>query len=225
MTQQEQSKYIEAFSKLLGVKEQEAVEYAQRKGLASLVSNASELLDTPAKKQRHQAFLELYRLSDMIKNPNPILNSSENASLFFRSIMSEVYDKEAFAVAIVNTKNRVVDHEIVSLGSINQTLVHPREVFRRAILNKASGIIVCHNHPSGEITPSTDDILLTKRLKEAGEILGIKVVDHLIINGLNSKEYYSFSANSALESAPVYSSKSMPQKSDKLSLKAKSPER
>ena len=122
--------------------------------------------------------------------------------------MDEIYDKEAFVVAFLNTKNRVIDHEVVSVGTINSSLVHPREVFRNAIINKANSVILCHNHPSGDLTPSTEDINITRRLKETGNLLGIKVLDHLIISGINQNEVYSFQAKGVLEAVETYDIKS-----------------
>ena len=114
------------------------------------------------------------------------------------------YDKEAFVVAFLNTKNRVIDHEVVSVGTINSSIVHPREVFRNAIINKANSVILCHNHPSGDLTPSAEDISITERLKETGNLLGIRVLDHLIINGINMSEIYSFKTHGVLETPKTY---------------------
>lgn len=108
-------------------------------------------------------------------------------------------------VAFLNTKNRVIDHEVVSVGTINSSIVHPREVSRNAIINKANSVILCHNYPSGDLTPSTEDINITKRLKETGNLLGIKVLDHLIINGINQHEVFSFQAKGVLEMEKAYS--------------------
>ena len=88
--------------------------------------------------------------------------------------------KEHFTVLYLNTHNQLIIDE-VSVGTLNASLIHPREVFSIAILNHASHVIVAHNHPSGDSTPSEDDITTTKRLVEAGKILGISVVDHMII--------------------------------------------
>jgi len=107
-------------------------------------------------------------------------------------------------VAFLNTKNRVIDHEVVSVGTINSSIVHPREVFRNAIINKANSVILCHNHPSGDINPSAEDITITRRLKETGEILGISVLDHLIINGINQNKMYSFKEKGVLEQVGDY---------------------
>jgi DNA repair protein RadC len=79
--------------------------------------------------------------------------------------------------------------DIVSIGSLNQSIVHPRSVFMTACLSSAAAIICVHNHPTGDPTPSSEDITITRRLKEAGEIMGIKVLDHIIIG---DGEYLSF---------------------------------
>ena len=204
MATTDELRYIQAFSRIIGVKEDDAIEYAQRKGLNALVDNATQLLATPVQREKHQAFLDLYRMSRGINTRNPVINSPESASAFFHSVMDNIYDKEAFVVAFLNTKNRVIDHEVVSVGTINSSLVHPREVFRNAIINKANSIILCHNHPSGDLTPSTEDINITRRLEETGKLLGIKVLDHLIINGINHKELYSFKAKGVLETVENY---------------------
>jgi DNA repair protein RadC len=89
--------------------------------------------------------------------------------------------KEHLRVIMLNTKNCVISTEDVSVGSLNASIVHPREVFCEAIRKHAASIIICHNHPSGDPTPSNEDISITKRLKECGKIIGIELLDHLII--------------------------------------------
>ena len=93
----------------------------------------------------------------------------------------EGVDREQFIIACLNTKNEPTNITLVSVGSLNKAIVHPREVFKTAILSNAASIMAFHNHPSGETTPSQQDIQLTNRLYEAGELLGIKLLDHLII--------------------------------------------
>ena len=93
----------------------------------------------------------------------------------------EGVDREQFIIACLNTKNEPTNITVVSVGSLNKAIVHPREVFKTAILSNAASIMAFHNHPSGETTPSQQDIQLTNRLYEAGELLGIKLLDHLII--------------------------------------------
>lgn len=88
---------------------------------------------------------------------------------------------EQFGVVMLDTRKRVLRIKIVSMGSLDQTIVHPREVFREAAAASAAAIVLFHNHPSGDPTPSPDDIALTRRLADAGEIMGIEVLDHLIL--------------------------------------------
>ena len=88
---------------------------------------------------------------------------------------------EKFSVLALDSKNKIIGVQIISVGTINQTVVHPREVFKFAISSNANSIFVAHNHPSGDTYPSKEDISITKRIVEAGDILGIKVLDHFIV--------------------------------------------
>jgi DNA repair protein RadC len=90
-------------------------------------------------------------------------------------------NKEFFIALYLNTKNGIIKQEVVSVGSLNANVVHPREVFRTACMVSASSIIVAHNHPSGDPTPSREDIEITKKLAEAGKMIGIELLDHVII--------------------------------------------
>ncbi len=89
--------------------------------------------------------------------------------------------KEHFLSVHLDGKNRIVAFDRISMGSLNQSIVHPREVFKTALLSSSAAIVFIHNHPTGDPTPSNEDITITRRLKEAGDLLGIKVLDHIII--------------------------------------------
>jgi DNA repair protein RadC len=89
--------------------------------------------------------------------------------------------QETFNVITLDSKNRAIDSHMVGLGTLTSCLVHPREVFRAAILDNAAAVILSHNHPSGDSTPSSEDIKITRQLVAAGEVMGIKVIDHVII--------------------------------------------
>lgn len=89
--------------------------------------------------------------------------------------------KEHFIAFYIDTQNCLIERQIISIGTLNASLVHPREIFEPAIKHSAASIIVAHNHPSGSVEPSDDDMEITKRLKEAGKILGIEILDHVII--------------------------------------------
>ncbi|MCA1295842.1 DNA repair protein RadC [Paenibacillus sp. alder61] len=89
--------------------------------------------------------------------------------------------KEHFVCLFLNTKNHIIAQETLSIGSLNASIVHPREVFRAAIKCSSASLVCAHNHPSGDPTPSPEDIRMTRRLLEAGEIVGIDVLDHIVI--------------------------------------------
>lgn len=104
--------------------------------------------------------------------------------------------RESFILLCIGNKNEVVSYSIISIGTVAEAIVHPREVFLPAIMTKASGIIVAHNHPSGVNLPSRQDIETTKRLVEAGKVIGIPLVDHIIV-GFNhpAGNFYSMREN------------------------------
>jgi DNA repair protein RadC len=89
--------------------------------------------------------------------------------------------EEHFCILCLNTKNKIVGVHTISIGSLNASIVHPREVFKAAMLNNASALLLLHNHPSGDPEPSREDIEITHRLVNAGNILGINVLDHVVI--------------------------------------------
>lgn len=99
------------------------------------------------------------------------------------------HKKEHFVVFYLDARNQMIEKEIISIGSLNANLVHPREVFEPAVKNLAAQIIIAHNHPSGDAEPSADDIEITRRLVEAGKILGIEIIDHIIVT---KKKFLSF---------------------------------
>lgn len=96
---------------------------------------------------------------------------------------------EQFGIVLLDTKHRLLAIKVVSTGSLDSTMAHPREVFREAIASRAAAIVLFHNHPSGDPRPSADDVVLTERLVDAGQVVGIDVLDHLI---LADQRYYSF---------------------------------
>jgi DNA repair protein RadC len=100
------------------------------------------------------------------------------------------YDREAFLVFLLDTRNRLIGINIVSVGTLTASLVHPREVFKPAVAASASAVIGCHNHPSGDPSPSREDAELTRRLWDAGKILGIRFLDHVVVG--ETGRHYSF---------------------------------
>lgn len=111
--------------------------------------------------------------------------SSPSDAVTLLSEFLEDSDREMLLVCCLDTKNQPTCINVVSIGTLNSSLVHPREVFKPAILSNSCSIIIAHNHPSGNPSPSKDDINITTRLKESGKILGIDLMDHIIIGENN----------------------------------------
>ncbi|OPJ62043.1 RadC family protein [Clostridium chromiireducens] len=120
-----------------------------------------------------------FRTLKAIKNDIKITSPKELADL----IMGEMNDltQEVLKVVLLNTKNVIIGTKDVFKGSLNTSVVHPREIFKQAINKNSASIIICHNHPSGDPTPSKEDINITLRIKECGNIIGIQLIDHIII--------------------------------------------
>ena len=110
-----------------------------------------------------------------------ITSPQDVADIFIPLIKDEV--KEQFIVVCLNSANKIIKHEIISIGNLNSSVVHPREIFKVAIENNSASIILMHNHPSGNPEPSNEDISITKKIVESGKIMDIPVFDHIIIAG------------------------------------------
>lgn len=177
----------ELLSCLLGLSVDEAHTF-----LNSLVEGSLRNLDlaeirrrlTPTRAMALLAAVELGRR--VFLDPTavrPVLNSPEAV----RSELHEIAyaEVEHFAVLLLDTKNRLIHKEVVSRGTLDETIAHPRDVFRAAVRQNAAGIIVAHNHPSGETSPSREDLILTSQLLECSRTLQIPLLDHVIVGGSN----------------------------------------
>ncbi len=113
------------------------------------------------------------------KAPKPVRGPDDVVALIGKKLCAE--SREHFVVILLNARHEALAVETVSIGSLNASIVHPREVFRPAILASAASIIVAHNHPSGDPEPSEEDLSITRRLAEVGALLGIGLLDHVVI--------------------------------------------
>ena len=130
--------------------------------------------------QLKAAFELARRLSSRTRDKQPSISSPEDAATLMREDMRTL-DREEFWVLLLNTKNGLIKKCPTSRGSLNASIVEPREVFKDAIAASAASMILVHNHPSGDPTPSAEDVTVTKRLVKAGELLNISVLDHIIL--------------------------------------------
>lgn len=194
---------IELLAILLGTGSREATALelaslvmARFKSLRSLVDATVEELSEvkgvgPAKASQVKAALELARrLSQFSDLPRPVIKSPDDAAGLVMEEMRHL-DREHFRALLLNTRNQVIGMDKVSVGTLNSSTVHPRELFRNAIKRSAAAVILVHNHPSGDPTPSREDLDITGRLCEAGKIIGIEVLDHIIIG---DNKFTSFKA-------------------------------
>ena len=123
---------------------------------------------------------ESYPKSKVLETVPSAIQGPDHVAQFVRSILTD-NSREHFVALYLDGANQVVSYSIISIGTANMSVVHPREVFQRAILAGAVSIVVAHNHRSGILTPSQEDIKVTNCLKKAGDILAIKILDHVII--------------------------------------------
>jgi len=140
------------------------------------------------------AFALARRLAKQRMSPQPYANNPELVVDFMRGLFRGTV-KEEFHILLLDKRLRVIRNEMITTGLVDRSLVHAREVFRSAIREACSAIIICHNHPSGDPAPSPEDIAVTKMLVKSGDIIGIRIIDHIIISGLprsDRADYFSF---------------------------------
>jgi DNA repair protein RadC len=151
---------------------------------------------------RHQKSLPIYRVmlvrEARMPYDQPQIRSSADACRMLATYLADV-DREHFVVLLLDQKNHIIGIHTVSMGSLTASIVHPRETFKAAILANAAAIICGHNHPSGDPQPSQEDRAITLRLVDAGKLLGINVVDHIIIG--SAGRYFSFADEGLLGTA------------------------
>ncbi len=128
------------------------------------------------------AFELVRRIQSQRNSPDPSFKRSLDVAHHYLPLMRDLR-KEVFRVLLLNRANRLIREVTISEGTLEASIVHPRDVFREAIIEPAAGIILIHNHPSGNPSPSEEDLRITRQLVEAGRLLGIKVYDHIILAG------------------------------------------
>uniref|UniRef100_UPI00403F073F JAB domain-containing protein n=1 Tax=Paenibacillus sp. FSL K6-0276 TaxID=2921450 RepID=UPI00403F073F len=138
----------------------------------------------PPAKRIQVLSLRMVREQTSILYPQRKINSPTDAAELFRQFIGDC-DRESFCILTLDTKNQPTALHQVSCGTLNASLVHPRETYKLAILSNAASIIACHNHPSGDPIPSSEDIELTERIRDAGTLMGIDLLDHIVLGHQN----------------------------------------
>ncbi len=206
MSPENKEKYIQAYSKVFGVVAEEVRAYAEKKGMAALTDDVAtiDLLSSKKQQEKLKAFQSLVRLGYELEIESPRIGSPQDIANFAHSVMEKIRVQESIVVLSLNTKNRILDYDVISLGSVNYSLAHVRDIFRNAISNNAFAIAMVHNHPSGNVEPSQEDIDLTKKVVSSGEIVGIRVLDHVVVSGLSPKNYTSMHDKCLMEASVSY---------------------
>jgi len=155
----------------------------------SLIELKKELKDE-VKAMKILAMFEIFKKTNRLKRYG-FKPTIECAKDVYNHFVDELKDKkkEYLYALFLDSKNRIIGEHFISVGTLDSSLVHPREVFKEAIKNSAAGIILVHNHPSGDCEASNQDITITQRIKEAGKLMNIEIIDHIIIGKEN---YFSF---------------------------------
>jgi DNA repair protein RadC len=148
----------------------------------------------PSKAMQILAISELGKRHSQSKLPVTRITSAEDVYNYFKDKLKDKKQEE-FWILLLSAKNNIIKEELITKGILDSSIIHPREVFRPAIKNSASKIILVHNHPSGDPTPSQEDLEMTKRIIELGKNIDIRVLDHVIV-GDEEKRYWSWVENS-----------------------------
>ena len=197
------NKFIELFSSFTGVRTSKLEAFLKNNNVSELLSRPTDVTTNLKSIEAIQNLTLMRNIFDNLKSYDREykLSDPEAAASFFKNNFNDIRHREFFTVAYLDTKNRVIDFEVVSTGSVNAAQVHPREILKSAMLKNAASLILGHNHPSGIPKPSHEDISITVRLVEAAKIIGISIVDHVIVGANNH--------HSMLENGDVSFSSSM----------------
>jgi DNA repair protein RadC len=172
----------------------ETVTASNQTALATVSSPEKSTTGRPSERRLSREYIPVYRVQLVRERTvtgeqrRSIRNPDDVVAILKDELLKS--DREKLISVMLNAKNVVIGMEVVSVGSLTASVVTARELFKSAILASAAAVIISHNHPSGDPTPSQDDIRLTERISKAGELLGVKLLDHVIIGELG---HYSFS--------------------------------
>ena len=147
--------------------------------------------------------VSLVRERTLSQLQRPQIRTAAHAAEVLGAYLAEA-DRENLVVMLLNSKNRIIGINTVSVGHLSSSLAHPREILKPAILSNAAAFLLGHNHPSAEVTPSAEDVELTKRVFATGDLLGIRLLDHLII--AEDGRWYSFQEDGGLSNLPPWQS-------------------
>lgn len=197
MNKNNKKKFVSIFSYFTKIPERKIVDYLETHTIASLVEHPQSLDITNPQLERINMISDIYKYCERnkaIKDFN--IGDMNTVAQYMRSYFPNLYNKEHLIATFLDDNYGILGTKLISTGTLNASIVHPRDVFREAIAHKSSNIILSHNHPSGSLSPSNEDINITLRIQKVGEALGINLIDHVIVN--HSKDFHSFRDNGTI---------------------------
>ncbi len=194
--------FVRSYALVMGFKVQEVLEHAEKYGISDLLINADLLAKTPEQRERYVALQHIVATAPTLSIDREDCGKPENAVAVANAHIEKFGKKEQVLILSLDTRKRLICIDTHSYGGLDGAVVMPRDILRQAIANGAHSIIVCHNHPSGVLTPSQADIKSTKALIEGAQMVGIEVLDHIILGEMG--RYYSFQKEGTLPYVPRY---------------------
>lgn len=200
----DEKRFIELFSKFTGIR-QDKLETFLLDNPVNLIMEHTDLIDvTQKQREKLKALRELKNIYTALKSnaKEYTLSNDSSAGAYFLSYFGDMKEREHFACSFLNTKNQVIATKILSSGSVSEAAVFPREIVKAALLHDANGVIIAHNHPSGNPEPSQADLALTRHINEALATMRIKLVDHIITG---SQDFVSLTSRGMIDNQPISS--------------------
>ena len=190
--------FTDIFCKLTLIPKEKVEAYLETGTIGAMIEHPQSLDITKNQLEKIEILRDIYKFYERATAMKYFdINQTKTIADYLRSHFPSLYDKEHMIVGFLDNNYRLLGAEVVSTGTLNASIVHPRDVFREAIKYGSSNLILAHNHPSGDTNPSREDISVTYRLEEVGKALNIELLDHLIIGP--SKKYFSFRDNELID--------------------------
>ncbi len=205
---EDKSAFIKLFSSFTSISETNLNSFLKKQNISILFEHPNAIGVTPEQLNKIQQLKKLSSLYNNLKSHSLkyCIGSSNSAIEYFKNYLCDIKDKESFICAYLDTANNVISTDIIN-GTVNEVFIYPREIIKNAIMFDSRAIIISHNHPSGRASPSADDINLTRSIANATEMVGIKLLDHIIVA---EEQCYSFKQHGIMPSVnnSVFSSAS-----------------
>lgn len=179
----DKDQFVDLFSKFIGLSKTKVYKFLKDNSIRTLFEHPTSLNATEAQIKKINQLKELRNLYKNLKSQDKVysIDSSQKAGEYFREYFADTKDKERFACSFLDNSNRIIATKVISTGTINEAPVFPREILKSALLYDSCSVILAHNHPGGSMSPSPQDITVTKLIGDALATIKISVVDHIIV--------------------------------------------